>query len=232
MTPLDPGLLQNILDSPADDAARLIAADWLEEHGETARAEFIRLQCRLARLEAAAERAAKEGVTAGRVELQQAAMKPLREREELLHVRCAQWTAELFGVAMDQVWFPNAERMMTGAFPQQPIFLSWRRGFVGVVRCTLADWRGGVCPCMDVGGIYDTCPTCGGAGRLKAHGPAIVAAHPVEQVDLSDLPSVTPQTTFAEFCRLAPEIPAEWREEVVRSAGLGHADAISTVALA
>jgi uncharacterized protein (TIGR02996 family) len=40
---------------PADDAPRLIYADWLEDTGRpaaVARAEFIRLQCRLARLPA------------------------------------------------------------------------------------------------------------------------------------------------------------------------------------
>lgn len=33
-----------ILDNPADDTARLVFADWLEEHGEPERAEFIRVQ--------------------------------------------------------------------------------------------------------------------------------------------------------------------------------------------
>src|SRR5262249_46941289 len=35
---------------PEDDAPRLIFADWIEENGEGNRAEFIRLQCRLATL--------------------------------------------------------------------------------------------------------------------------------------------------------------------------------------
>src|SRR5436190_21672658 len=43
-----PGLLQAILDSPDDDTPRLVYADWLDEQGETLRAEWIRLQCRLA----------------------------------------------------------------------------------------------------------------------------------------------------------------------------------------
>jgi uncharacterized protein (TIGR02996 family) len=38
---LHPELLQAILDDPADDTVRLIAADWLEEHGEEQRAEFL-----------------------------------------------------------------------------------------------------------------------------------------------------------------------------------------------
>jgi len=42
--------LQTILEAPDDDTARLIFADWLEERGESERAELIRVQCELARL--------------------------------------------------------------------------------------------------------------------------------------------------------------------------------------
>jgi uncharacterized protein (TIGR02996 family) len=45
-------LLRAILEDPADDAPRLVYADWLDEHGDIARAEFIRLQCTLARPDA------------------------------------------------------------------------------------------------------------------------------------------------------------------------------------
>lgn len=41
--------LAAILDKPDDDGPRLVYADWLEERGETARAEFIRVQIELAR---------------------------------------------------------------------------------------------------------------------------------------------------------------------------------------
>lgn len=44
-------LLQAILNDPADDNSRLIYADFIEEEGESERAEFIRLQIELARLE-------------------------------------------------------------------------------------------------------------------------------------------------------------------------------------
>jgi uncharacterized protein (TIGR02996 family) len=42
-------LLQGIAADPADDAPRLIYADWLDEHGQPERAEFIRVQIELAR---------------------------------------------------------------------------------------------------------------------------------------------------------------------------------------
>jgi uncharacterized protein (TIGR02996 family) len=43
-------LFQAILDAPDDDAPRLVFADWLDEQGESDRAEFIRVQCEMARL--------------------------------------------------------------------------------------------------------------------------------------------------------------------------------------
>jgi uncharacterized protein (TIGR02996 family) len=42
-------LLATIFATPEDDAPRLIYADWLDEHGQPERAEFIRVQCELAR---------------------------------------------------------------------------------------------------------------------------------------------------------------------------------------
>jgi uncharacterized protein (TIGR02996 family) len=43
-------LLRGVIASPYDDAPRLVYADWLEEHGQPERAEFIRGQIELARL--------------------------------------------------------------------------------------------------------------------------------------------------------------------------------------
>jgi uncharacterized protein (TIGR02996 family) len=41
--------LADICERPDDDAPRLIFADWLDDHGQPERAEFIRAQCHLAR---------------------------------------------------------------------------------------------------------------------------------------------------------------------------------------
>jgi uncharacterized protein (TIGR02996 family) len=46
----DEAFLQAILESPDDDTPRLIYADWLDEHGDSARAELIRVQCQLAEM--------------------------------------------------------------------------------------------------------------------------------------------------------------------------------------
>ncbi|MBX9628077.1 MAG: TIGR02996 domain-containing protein [Gemmataceae bacterium] len=45
-------LLRAVIDSPDDDTPRLVYADWLEDHGQSERAEFIRLQVEVARAEA------------------------------------------------------------------------------------------------------------------------------------------------------------------------------------
>jgi uncharacterized protein (TIGR02996 family) len=42
--------LDDIIAHPDDDVPRLVFADWLDDQGESERAEFIRLQCRLATL--------------------------------------------------------------------------------------------------------------------------------------------------------------------------------------
>ncbi len=39
--------VQAILDQPDDDAVRLVYADWLDENGQSERAEFIRVQIEL-----------------------------------------------------------------------------------------------------------------------------------------------------------------------------------------
>src|SRR5687767_4492465 len=43
-------LLRAIIADPDDTTLRLAYADWLEEHDEAERAEFVRVQCRLANL--------------------------------------------------------------------------------------------------------------------------------------------------------------------------------------
>jgi uncharacterized protein (TIGR02996 family) len=46
--PTHADFLQTIASHPEEDVPRLIYADWLEEEGDSARAEFIRVQCELA----------------------------------------------------------------------------------------------------------------------------------------------------------------------------------------
>jgi uncharacterized protein (TIGR02996 family) len=103
-------LLAAICVEPSDDAPRLVYADWLEEHGDTAgvpaaaaRAEFIRVQCESARLPEYERR---------RKLLEDRADDLLCEHETL-------WRTE-------QRW-PRGD-------------LTFRRGFLAVVAADAADW--------------------------------------------------------------------------------------------
>jgi uncharacterized protein (TIGR02996 family) len=53
---LEEAFLQAVIESPDDDTPRLVYSDWLEENGDPKRAEFIRVQCELARLTEPGER--------------------------------------------------------------------------------------------------------------------------------------------------------------------------------
>jgi uncharacterized protein (TIGR02996 family) len=48
----DDAFLQAIIEAPNDDGPRLVYADWLDDHAQPERAEFIRVQCELARMPA------------------------------------------------------------------------------------------------------------------------------------------------------------------------------------
>src|SRR5215467_10473117 len=47
--PDEQGFLAAIRENPDDDTPRLIYADWLDDRGDADRAEFIRVQCELAK---------------------------------------------------------------------------------------------------------------------------------------------------------------------------------------
>lgn len=81
-------LLQTCKENPDDDTPRLILADWLEDHGDTARAEFIRVQCEAAHLQLAPER-----------------LDWLARREgELLVEAGTEWTQPLIDWAAEWEW--------------------------------------------------------------------------------------------------------------------------------
>jgi uncharacterized protein (TIGR02996 family) len=74
--------------NPDDDAPRLIFSDWLEEKGDSERAEFIRIQCELASAKLAKKR-----------------RHALRVRErQLLDARRHEW-CQAFGLPLEEVSF-------------------------------------------------------------------------------------------------------------------------------
>jgi uncharacterized protein (TIGR02996 family) len=157
-------LLRGVRERPADDLPRLVIADWLDEHGEGDRAEFIRVQCELARRGEGWSEARKEvrrrvllreiSDTAAAILLATAETHPdaLQGREqELLAVNAAKWSPPGFLAVTSPDYFGR---------PDEHRILVYRRGFVESVHGPLAAWL--------------------------EHGPAVVASHPVEGVTATD----------------------------------------------
>src|SRR5947209_1070483 len=57
--------LHAVLEAPDDDTPRLVYADWLDDHGEHDRAEFIRVRIDLARLAPGQDVASRLGYVEG-----------------------------------------------------------------------------------------------------------------------------------------------------------------------
>jgi uncharacterized protein (TIGR02996 family) len=116
--------LEDVCRHPGDNAPRLIYADWLDEHGQAERAEFIRVQCELAGFYPAAKDWGRKG-TAERYEA-------LRRREwELLGRTAAMTTRQVF--EPEYGWLPEPVRYLFETGPRDgrhDRFWEWRRGFI------------------------------------------------------------------------------------------------------
>ena len=199
-------LLRSILERPDDDVRRLVMADWLEENGESERAEFIRVQLEIASTPLTVERRkllSKYEWEDMRPEVQRGksfvlndpqstsvgvltypdpnpALGPLRKREGEL------WSARAYGKAPEGF----IATLVTDYFGRMDDhrLAVYRRGFVQEIHCTLADWVGGPCERCGGRGGWETgphaedCRHCNATGRTPAHGPRIVAEQPVERV--------------------------------------------------
>lgn len=78
----DAAFLRAIVESPDDDTLRLVYADYLEERGDSERADFIRVQCALATM-------ARDDPRRKELEAREAAL--LERNEEGRGARLAGW---------------------------------------------------------------------------------------------------------------------------------------------
>ena len=189
-------LLAGIIKFPQDDLRRLVTADWLEEHGQAERAEFIRIQIDLA-----------------------ANPKPhnpyCATSESPSHWcdECA-WREKYFYVERREQelwadhgreWFGYSALWLTSDKPNEPRMddgFVVSRGFVSGWRGPIVQWRGVECVnCQGVGwadqdrgGRLDNldCPQCHGTGGARGCGPLLVREHPIEVVKLTGMsPHIT-----------------------------------------
>lgn len=157
MTPDERPFIEAILCDPAADLPRLVYADWLEER-DSDRAEFVRVQCRIAELQRTCLCGTCVRLRGGgqhhngrclidreRVELPDGYSQSLRRRER-----------DLLATYGSDAWggWP------CGASIEIDRGKTLRRGFVSSISCSAADWL--------------------------QHGPQIVRCQPVEEVRLTD----------------------------------------------
>lgn len=167
MSDLD-SLLRAVRERPGDDALRLIVADCFEENGDQARAEFVRVQLRIAALQrdcscaSCVKRRGGGQCTNGPCAVDQ-------ERDELpgggsrrayLRMRAGElWWG---GPPERGSWQANVSALPPGIGVSPG---GVRRGFVASVRTTLALWLG--------------------------HGQRAVESHPVEELVIVDREPIT-----------------------------------------
>ena len=109
MTADERALIQAVIAAPDDDTPRMVYADWLDEHGRPERAEFIRVDCELARL-------------ADNEPGRQARAEALWERRvELIEAHYRTWEAET----------------KAGLPPNRQTSVVFRRGMPAEVICTV-----------------------------------------------------------------------------------------------
>jgi uncharacterized protein (TIGR02996 family) len=116
--PLPAPYLRAVLAHPEDDGPRLVAADWWDEQGAAARAEFVRVQCELARLGPMSRKSWGRRKYGKRI-------RALNRRE--LKLYRGEWDAEVIPAA----WVTADEIY--------PAFV-YRRGFVEGVICPATDF--------------------------------------------------------------------------------------------
>lgn len=175
-------LLEAVLANPADDLPRLVLADWLEEHGQTERAEFIRAQVQIAAW----------GCSFG-----QGGWNHLCGTDANGYWNCN------FRIRADSIleehWHDWSGRVGTycGNFHNDgAVGVTFRRGFVAEIHAPLAVLVGGACECaegwtfsghdaigLEIWGLRSLCP---GTGHLNGILPRLVREHPVERVVVTD----------------------------------------------
>lgn len=171
------GFLAAIAADPDDNTARLVFADWLEEHDQPERAEFIRVQCRLAQPFHGCDPVCSQEYGHGKnCDL------PLRDRLQKREL-------ELFALDEHLGWsgflLDVNDRVVIGRMDHEPI---WRRGFIDELNAGEDDMP-------RVVQLFKKHPvtklTCAGSDWMT-EADTLLKMHPVREVTLT-----TPPPTIA-----------------------------------
>lgn len=187
-------LLKAVCERPDDDLPRLVAADWLDENGESARAEFVRVQIEMAKL------SEPDLKTIGRISFGDD--RDVGWRHGGLCTRCRETACRYHALENRQTelaatrfeeWFPGLRELIPmGDDCRQYI----TRGFPSRIECSLQAFMGGPCSYdLRAAGGYGarnipcartTCKKCNGTGRLPGLVDTVGAKWPITEVRLTD----------------------------------------------
>lgn len=167
--------LNAIIAEPAEDTYRMAFADWLEEHDQTERAEFIRVQ----------------------IELSRDYYQPNAFIDARFHSLVNRERVLFHQSPMTQSWFGSAFGLLKVGQDWYDLLRWFSRGFIHTVRGTLEDLRGRECRRCDgrghvnVGkGFEDSeqhiCDRCNGFGVTGGLLIDVIKTNPVEVVEVTD----------------------------------------------
>jgi uncharacterized protein (TIGR02996 family) len=225
----DSPYLRAICEAPFDDGPRLVYADALDERGEAARAEFIRVQCELAKLPHG-DHCLPDNHCVHCPDPPRHETLRRRERELLLspppgsaYSRAEFWTPAVLrsgAVACEVSTQPPTFRSL-----QSGMAWGFRRGLVGSVTLTAVQFLGGPCERCEGRGEVDTapgfgdgwisCPACRGTGRVEGVAAALFAAAPVTEVRLGDREPYQAEGAFWWSLAARPEMSSYLPNELL-----------------
>jgi uncharacterized protein (TIGR02996 family) len=217
-------LIAAVCADPDDDTPRLVLADWLDEHGQTDRAEFVRLQVELATLEVATDSEVHNTGMCSPYCRDCPRLEELRRTEKRLWLPRPDDT----GNYPPYSWLSELPGYTLTITPDESGEVAWykdngdgtpriggtvRRGFVESVQCSwnqwleieraLCWWPGAVDVCelceggalrLYRGGTRRACPDCSGTGTAPR--PVPPTAQPVREVVLTARPPSGRVTLF------------------------------------
>lgn len=181
-------LMAAIIANPRDDGLRLVMADWLDEHGDSRRAEFIRLQIRIAEIERFCSCGSCVKLRGGG-QCTNGPCAVSRERDE-----------QPDGTSRNAMLRLKESNLLDFGFDEIPKYtkITYCRGFPAEVTLTMAQFLDGE-RCGQCGGSKVVprpnrkrrdapaidCPDCHGSGRTPGVIDRLVA-WPIEKVTISD----------------------------------------------
>lgn len=225
--------MRAIIAKPKDDLPRLIFADWLDWRGEPERAEFIRVQCKLAELFGDGKRCyacgwtisndghgcKPEGDCSFRPSEHSSEHGPwLRRMRELEALRNR--GRELLGAPTYSRNTKPCNRVLWEHDTYEPfdnlgwVHCEWHRGFIESIICSWEDWGGAPCPRCDVAPGVRRYPTvdgnwiedhCNYCGGLGAFGGHAAAILASTPLRRVNLTSRWPDHTSTTKPHLRPE---------------------------